>query len=283
MRQLDFKFNGRVWSLGDRPRIMGVINVTPDSFSDGGTYRAPESALARAREMVDEGADLLDIGGESTRPGAAEVPVSEEIDRVVPVIEAVAREVAVPVSVDTRKSAVAKAALQAGAAIVNDVSGLTYDPGMADLLAATDAGLILMHMRGTPETMQELTSYDDLIGEIRGFFQATMDQACYRGIQMERICLDPGIGFGKTAAQNLHILRCIPRLRGLERPLLLGVSRKSFIGRVLDIPEPRERAWGTAGAVAVSVFLGADIVRVHDVAEMRQAALIAAAIRDGWE
>ncbi len=280
MERLDFHFRDQVWRLGDRPLIMGVLNVTPDSFSDGGRFAAVDAAVEHALAMAAAGADLIDIGGESTRPGAAELPVEEEIARVEPVVAALAKRLALPLSIDTRKAAVAHAAIAAGAAIVNDVSGFQHDPELADVVRASGAGYIGMHMRGTPATMQTLTDYDDLPTELAGFFRRLLAYAAAHGIPAERIILDPGIGFGKTADQNLAILNCLPKLRRLGRPLLLGVSRKSFIGKILGIEEPDQRQWGTAAAVAVAVYNGADLVRVHEVAEMRQVARLAAAIRE---
>jgi dihydropteroate synthase len=260
---------------------MGVLNVTPDSFSDGGEFVGPERSVRHALRMIADGADVIDIGGESTRPGAAEVSVEEEIGRVCPVIRAVAAETDVPLSIDTRKNDVARAAIEAGAVIVNDVSGLQFDDAMIDVLRSTGAGYIGMHMRGTPETMQSLTQYDDIMAELDKFFRSMIAAAAYRGVPPERIAIDPGIGFGKTVEQNLTIVDQLSRLAPIGRPILMGVSRKSFIGKTLGIDDPKERQWGTAAAVALSVYNGAHILRVHDVAEMRQVADMAAAIRNG--
>jgi dihydropteroate synthase len=275
-----FNFKGGGFELPGRPLLMGVVNVTPDSFSDGDECTTVAAALDRARRMVAGGADLLDVGGESTRPGAAEVAVEEEIRRVVPVVEALCGELRAPVSIDTRKSEVAERSLAAGAAIVNDVSGLQHDTRMAKVVAAAGCGLVGMHMRGTPATMQGRTDYRDVVAEVRAFLRQMVAQAVAAGVPEENIAVDPGIGFGKTAGQNMEIIRRLGEFAMLGRPLLMGVSRKSFIGKALDIGNPKERMWGTAAAVAICVFRGAHIVRVHDVAEMRQVADMAAAIRD---
>ena len=263
----------------DRPRIMGLLNVTPDSFSDGGRYLSLSDALARAREMEGEGADLIDVGGESTRPGAPEISSQEEIDRVAPVVEALARETSCPISVDTSKSAVARAALAAGAHFINDVSGLHFDPGMAAVVAEAGAGLFLMHTRGLPATMQADTEYGDLVGEILEYLRAGMARAEAAGIPEGALAVDPGIGFGKNVSGNLEILRRLGEFRALGRPLLLGTSRKSFIGKVLDQAEPSRRLYGTLATVALGVRAGAMIHRVHEVAPAREAALMAWAIQ----
>jgi dihydropteroate synthase len=258
---------------------MGVVNVTPDSFSDGGRFLALEAAVARAERLAAEGADLLDLGGESTRPGAAGVGACAEIGRVVPVIEALrARGCTLPISVDTAKPEVARAALDAGADLVNDVTGLR-DPEMRRLLAETGAPAVLMHMRGTPADMQLHARYRDVAGEVAAELEAAMAEAVRAGVPAERIVLDPGIGFAKTAEQSLALLAGLPRLRALGRPLLVGPSRKSFIGAVTGAPV-EARLPGTLAAVAACVLAGVELLRVHDVAEARQAALVAAAVRD---
>jgi len=261
----------------DRPVVMGILNLTPDSFSDGGELRGPGQALDRARRMAADGADLLDVGGESTRPGAGEVSAEEEIARVVPVIRALRSELALPVSVDTRKAAVARAALEAGADAVNDVSGLA-DPEMAPVMARYGAGAVLMHMRGTPATMQQHTTYADLVGEVRAELAASLDRARAAGIPDQAIVIDPGIGFAKTGEQNLELIRRLPELSSLGRPLLLGVSRKAFIGALLGGIPAAERDAGTAGACVAGLARGARIFRVHDVRGARQALDVAAAI-----
>jgi dihydropteroate synthase len=257
---------------------MGILNVTPDSFSDGGQHLEARAALRRAHEMVGQGAGMIDVGGESTRPGAAEVTASEETARVVPIIRMLKSELAVPVSVDTRKAQVAHAALAAGADVVNDVSALG-DPSMPAVVAEAGAGLVLMHMRGTPATMQENPRYDDVAAEVRDELRQALDAATAAGIEPERVVLDPGIGFAKTGEHNLRLLAELGRLRELGRPLLLGVSRKAFIGSLLGGVEPAGRAVGTAAACVVALLAGVRIFRVHDVGVVRDALTVAEAIR----
>ncbi|PKP84999.1 MAG: dihydropteroate synthase [Alphaproteobacteria bacterium HGW-Alphaproteobacteria-2] len=255
----------------ERPRIMGILNVTPDSFSDGGRHAGAEAAAAGAA-MVAAGADLLDVGGESTRPGAAEVPPEEEIARVVPVIRALrARGVVAPVSIDTRKAAVAAAALDAGADMVNDVSALGHDPAMAGLVAARGVALCLMHARGTPETMQRDPHYANVLAEVFETLAARIALAEAEGIARARILVDPGIGFGKTAAHNLALLRGLSLFHDLGCALLLGVSRKSFIGTISGEPEATRRAPGSIALGLEALRQGAQVLRVHDVAETAQA------------
>jgi dihydropteroate synthase len=264
-----------------RPRIMGVLNVTPDSFSDGGQYASLDQALQHAVRMTEEGADLIDVGGESTRPGAAPVSVQEEIDRVAPIIEALRREFALPLSIDTSKSKVAQAAMAAGAAFINDISGLHFDPQMADVAAASGAGLFLMHTRGLPQQMQRDTAYDDLLGEILDYLREAMLKAESAGISAQHLAVDPGIGFGKSAEGNLQILRRLTELRVLGRPILLGTSRKSFLGRIISQPDPALRLHATLSTVALGVAHGATIFRVHDVRAAKEAALTAWAVCRG--
>jgi len=264
----------------ERPLIMGILNITPDSFSDGNLYSDPQRAIERALEMVAEGADIIDIGGESTRPGSAPVPAEDELKRVIPVITALAGRTPCPISVDTWKSAVARAAMDAGASIINDISGLNLDPQMAAVAARTGAGVVLMHTRGTPQSMQQDTVYADLIGEITLTLRQSLVMAGEAGIEQERIAVDPGIGFAKTADQNLEILRRLAEFRSIGLPLLAGTSRKSFIGKVLN-RETGQRAYGTAATVALAVLGGADILRVHDVCAMRDVADMAHAITTG--
>ncbi|MHC4600316.1 MAG: dihydropteroate synthase [Planctomycetota bacterium] len=258
-----------------RVQIWGVVNVTPDSFSDGGRCYDPKDALAQAVRMADEGADVIDVGGESTRPGAAPVGEAEERSRVLPVIESIRAETDVPVSIDTAKASVAREALAAGAAVVNDVTGLRGDPDMAGVVAEAGAGAVVMHMRGTPRTMQEDPRYEDLFGEIARSLRrslALLEKAGGAGA-----LVDPGIGFGKTLAHNLLLIRHLGMFGALGRPILLGPSRKSFLGALLDLPV-EERLEGTAAAVAAGVMAGAAAVRVHDVREMRRVARVAAAV-----
>jgi len=252
-----------VVDLTSRTHVMGVLNVTPDSFSDGGRYDAHDSAVRRGLDMAAGGADFIDVGGESTRPGARPVTPEEEIRRVVPVIRSLAQSTDVPVSVDTSKAEVADAALSAGASVVNDVTGFISDPAMAGVAASHGAAAVLMHIRGTPEDMQSDTVYQDLMGEIADYLRRGIALATGAGV--DRIIVDPGLGFGKTVAHNLEIIRKLGELRVLGCPILVGPSRKSFIGAVLDLPVG-ERLEGTAAAAAVSVVNGASIVRVHDVA-----------------
>lgn len=264
----------------ERPLIMGILNTTPDSFSDGNLYSDPQRAIERALEMVAEGADIIDIGGESTRPGSAAVSAGDELKRIIPVITALAGRLPCPISVDTWKSPVAGAAMDAGAEIINDISGFTFDPQMVSVAARTGAGVVLMHTRGTPQSMQHDTAYSDLIGEIAHFLRQSLAMAGEAGIEQERIALDPGIGFAKTVAQNLEILRRLREFTSLGLPLLAGTSRKSFIGKVLD-RETGQRTYGTAATVALAVHNGADILRVHDVCAMRDVADMAHAITTG--
>jgi dihydropteroate synthase len=257
-------------------KLMGVVNVTPDSFSDGGLYLDAEAAVAHGRELVGQGAAILDVGGESTRPGAEEVPEDEELRRVVPVIEGLA-EVGAEISVDTSKAAVAAAALEAGASIVNDVTALRGDGGMAAICAERGATVVLMHMLGNPRTMQANPVYADVVGDVKAFLAERVEAAVAAGIAAERIWLDPGIGFGKTAEHNLELLRRLGELRELGRPLVIGTSRKSFIGRV-DGSAASERLGGTIASSVWAAAEGADVLRVHDVAEVGQAMALANAV-----
>lgn len=252
----------------DRPLIMGVLNVTPDSFSDGGHYLEPDAAVKHALEMVEEGADVIDVGAESSRPGAEPVPEEEELRRLIPVVREICRRVAVPVSVDTTKAAVARQALDAGAAIINDISALQADSAMASAVAEAGAGLVLMHRQGTPKTMQQDPRYGDVVAEVREFLRERMQAAGRAGIAADHILLDPGIGFGKNLSHNLALLARLDELRPLGRPILVGVSRKSFIGEVVG-RRTGDRLMGTAAAVAVAVLRGARMVRVHDVRAMK--------------
>lgn len=252
---------------GSRTLIMGVLNVTPDSFSDGGKFYDPIRAIQHGVKLTRDGADIIDVGGGSTRPGSDPIPVNEELKRVMPVIEALTQEIDVPISIDTYRAEVAAGALDAGASIVNDVSALRFDDEMVELVADREAPVILMHMKGRPKDMQENPSYEDLLAEIQAFFQERIDFAQERGVEPEKIVLDPGIGFGKTVDHNLLILKHLSHFRSLGKPILLGTSRKSFIGHVLHA-EVDQREEGTAATVAVGVWNGAQIVRVHDVARI---------------
>ena len=268
-----------VLPIHERVLIMGVLNVTPDSFSDGGRYPDVAAAVARAEAMEADGADLLDIGGESSRPGAQPVSLEEELARVLPVVSALAGRVRVPISVDTTKAEVARRALDAGAAVINDISALRGDPGMADVVARSRAGLVLMHMQGTPAMMQDHPAYASVVEEVGDFLQARVDAAVSAGIDRERIAVDPGIGFGKTGEQSLALMGGLAAFLSLGRPIVIGPSRKSFVGAVLERPV-HEREWGTAAAVAAGVLQGAHVVRVHSVAQMRDVARVAQAIRE---
>lgn len=275
-----FAFNDSSWHCGARTRIMGIVNVTPDSFSDGGEYFDAESAIECGLRLAEAGADCLDVGGESTRPGAEPVSEAEEIRRTAPVVRELAHATNTPISIDTTKAGVAEAAIDAGASIVNDVSAFRTDPRMLGLLSATRVGAIAMHMRGTPKTMQSMTDYDDLIADVLGLFRDTLERWESAGIDPQRLMFDPGIGFGKTVAQNLDLMAATPRLRELGRPILLGPSRKSFIGKILGIDSPAARVWGTVGVCAVAAVLHADVLRVHDVAEVAQSVRMADALGD---
>ena len=277
--QLALTLEGRGKTLDlSVPRIMGILNVTPDSFFDGGKHRKKEDAVNRALNMVREGVDIVDVGGESTRPGAEAVSAEEEMDRVIPVIETLRREMDLPLSVDTYKSSVAAEAVAAGANFINDISGLQFDPGMAETVSSSGAGLFLMHTRGRPRDMQTQTDYRDIIQEIKTFFGQKIEKLLLLGIKKEKIAIDPGIGFAKDTEGNLKILKCLGDLKILGVPILLGTSRKSFIGRILNRPDPNERLYGSLATIALGVQAGARIFRVHDVAASRDAALTAWAI-----
>jgi dihydropteroate synthase len=270
-----YRFGPRAYDLGSRTFLMGVLNVTPDSFSDGGRYADAESAVRHGLRMVAEGADFIDVGGESSRPGAEPVPADEELRRVLPVITRLRAETSVPISIDTTKPEVAGPALDAGAVIVNDITGLASGPALADVAARSGASMVLMHMKGTPKTMQEAPVYADVMGEIAASLERGVALARSRGV--EQVIVDPGIGFGKLLAHNLEILRSLRALDRLGCPILVGPSRKSFLGQITGL-EAGERLHATAGAVAVAAMQGAHIVRVHDVREMRQVAQVVDAV-----
>lgn len=263
-----WRFKERSYDLTVKPLIMGVLNLTPDSFSDGSSYGSTHEAVDAAEKMVTDGADILDIGGESTRPGAEPVSAAEEIDRVIPVIEKLAGRLNVPISIDTWKAEVAEAALKAGAEIVNDISAMTMDPEMSATVAGADAAVILMHSRGKPADMQKNTDYTDIVAEVVTFLEARLKAAAAAGIDAERIVVDPGIGFGKSVAGNMEIIRRLREFQILNRPVLIGTSRKSFIGAALNREVP-DRIFGTAASVSVAMMNGASIFRVHDVMAMR--------------
>jgi dihydropteroate synthase len=258
------------------PAMMGVLNVTPDSFSDGGRYLDPDEAVEHAIEMAESGAQIIDVGGESTRPGAREISVGEELRRVMPVIQRLAPRLRIPLSIDTRKAAVARAAVDEGVTIVNDVSAMEFDPAMAETVARARASIVLMHMRGTPQTMMRLARYRDVVGEVRSYLAARIKAAIRSEISPARVIIDPGLGFAKTARHSFALLDALPRLCGLGYPILVGASRKSFVRKVAGAGET-ELAFGTAAAVALAIARGASIVRVHDPAAMAAAVKIAAA------
>jgi dihydropteroate synthase len=261
---------------------MGIVNVTPDSFSDGGLFLDPERALAHGRALAAHGAEVLDVGGESTRPGARAVGPDEELGRVAPVVEGLARDPAVDaaLSIDTSKVAVAAAALDAGATIVNDVTALRHEPELADLCAERGCELVLMHMQGTPRTMQENPTYDDVVDDVKVFLAERVEFALSSGVAQERVWIDPGIGFGKTVEHNLELLRRLGELRALGRPIVVGTSRKSFIGRITG-REPRDRLGGTIASNVIALAQGAEMLRVHDVSEARDAVAVAEAVLGG--
>jgi len=269
------------FDLSRKTLVMGVLNVTPDSFSDGGLFFGVSSAVDHALRMVEDGADIIDIGGESTRPGSDPVSAEDELRRVVPVIRALAGRIDTPISIDTYKSAVARAAIEEGAQIVNDVSGLRFDRSMAEVVAGSEVAVVLMHMRGTPKSMQMAPSYLNLVAEVKEYLAQGIEAAGRAGISEDRMIIDPGIGFGKTFAHNLEIIRRLGEFRSLGKPILVGPSRKAFIGKYLGDVPVEERLEGTAAAVAISIFNGASIVRVHDVKEMGRVACIADAILRG--
>ncbi|HSE98292.1 MAG TPA: dihydropteroate synthase [Blastocatellia bacterium] len=269
--------DGRALELGERTLVVGVLNVTPDSFSDGGQNYNAGRAIERAFEIESEGADIIEVGGESTRPGAASIDAQEELARIAPVLQGLAGRLRVPISVDTYKSDVARKAIELGASILNDVSALRFDPSLADVAASRQTPLVLMHMRGDPATMQVIAPSPDIFAEIETDLRKAVNEAARRGVSRNRIIIDPGIGFGKTLEQNLAILNNLQRFESMDAPLMIGTSRKSFIGRLTDRPAD-ERIFGTASSVAIAITRGAHIVRVHDVKEMVEVARIADAI-----
>ncbi|MGB7520331.1 MAG: dihydropteroate synthase [Spirulinaceae cyanobacterium] len=257
---------------------MGILNITPDSFSDGGQFNGLETASKQARKLVEAGADILDVGGQSTRPGAAQISLEEELKRVLPVVEKLRQEMSVPISIDTTRAAVARAAIQLGADLINDISGGTFDPEMLPIVAQLQVPIILMHIKGTPETMQQQTNYQDLIGEITNFLTQQISLAIAAGIERSQIIIDPGIGFGKTSEQNLEILNRLKELTCLNSPILIGTSRKSFIGHILKRKDPQKRVWGTAATCCAAIANQADILRIHDVEQMHDVCRVADAI-----
>lgn len=272
------RMGSRRLAVGPQPAVMGIVNVTPDSFSDGGLCLESSSAVAHAERLVAEGADLIDVGGESTRPGSDPVPEDEELARVLPVVETLASRVDVAISIDTRHARVAREAVAAGACLVNDVTGLRGDPDMAAVVAETGAGVAIMHMLGDPKTMQDHPHYDHLMADVCRYLRHGMQAAADAGVPEDSILVDPGIGFGKTIEHNLEILARLGQLRTLGVPILVGPSRKRFIGEVAGVEAPSERTYGTAAACCLAQAAGALVLRVHDVREVRQALAVAAAI-----
>jgi dihydropteroate synthase len=277
-KKFKLKLRSRTLVLGERTLVMGILNVTPDSFSDGGLFLDPDAAVARALAMEKAGADLIDLGGESTRPGSEGVAAEEELRRVLPVLDALRGKLKIPISIDTAKSLVAEAAAIAGAEILNDVTGLRNDPRIADVARRRKLPLILMHMRGEPRTMQKQPVARDVVRDVAAGLRRAVAVARRARVPKSQIVLDPGIGFGKSWPQNFELLERLPELAKLGFPLLLGTSRKSFIGKILGGAGKEERTWGTAATVAASILGGAHIVRVHDVAEMAQVARVADAV-----
>jgi dihydropteroate synthase len=273
-----WRVRDQVWRWGDRTYMMGVLNVTPDSFSDGGQFATVAAAVDQAMAMAKAGADVLDVGGQSARPQADAISLEMELQRVVPVVEAIRQRLNLAISVDTTRAEVARAAIAAGADIINDISAGLSDAAMLPTVAALQVPVILMHMRGTPKTMQQLTQYDDVVGEIGTVLQERVQAAIAAGVAMEQIMLDPGIGFAKTVGQNVEILKRLPELKALGHPLLVGTSRKSFIGAILNQPDPLQRGWGTAASCCGAIAGGADLLRVHDVSAMVDVARMADAI-----
>jgi dihydropteroate synthase len=268
----------RTFTLGRRTLLMAILNITPDSFSDGGLYFDKDKAIIQGLRMVEEGADILDIGGESTKPGSKPLGLEEELHRVIPVIESLAKELDVPISIDTYKSAIAQKAIEAGAEMVNDISGLHFDPGLAEVVAKEDTPLVLMHIRGTPETMQKNVHYNSLFSEILQYLKDSIQRAESAGLDPEQIIIDPGIGFGKTVEDNLLIIKNLSEFRVLGKPILLGTSRKSFIGKTLNA-DVGERIEGSLASIAIGVLNGAHIIRCHDVLQAKKAIAVTDAIK----
>ncbi|GAB5046395.1 dihydropteroate synthase [Thermodesulfovibrio sp. TK110] len=276
---MKLKFHNFEFNFLHKTYIMGILNITPDSFYDGGRYFNYQKAIDHALRMIDEGADIIDIGGESTRPGAEPVSIDEELKRVIPVIEALSNKVSVPISIDTYKASVAEEAIKAGATIVNDISGLRFDPKMADVVSKYKVPLVIMHIKGTPRDMQKNPYYEALIPEIIEYLRNSIVIAKQAGVNEDMIIVDPGIGFGKLPEHNLQIIKNLKAFSQLGKPILIGVSRKSFIGKILNDAPPHARLEGTAAAVAVSILNGANIVRVHDVGFISKVVKVVDAIR----
>jgi len=272
------RIGNRSFSWGERTYLMGILNITPDSFSDGGKYNDLTNVLIQARLQVDSGADILDIGGQSTRPNAQQISLEEELDRVVPAIRAIRAQLDIPISVDTTRAQVAQSALEAGANMINDISAGTYDSNMFSLVAQWEIPIVLMHIRGNPQTMSQLTDYQDLEKEIKAFLLGRSHVALETGIKPENLILDPGIGFAKKSQQNIELIKEIQSFKTIGYPLLVGLSRKSFIGEILQQRDPLKREWGTAAACSAAIAYRADILRVHNVEAIFEVAKVADAI-----
>ena len=275
---LTLQIRGRYFNWGERTYLMGILNVTPDSFSDGGEFNSVETALTQAKKMIDNGVDIIDVGGESTRPNAEAVSVEAELNRVIPVIRQLRQESLIPISIDTTKAVVAEKAIAAGADLVNDISGATFDDKMLETVAQLDVPIVLMHIRGTPKTMLNLTQYQDVATEVIEFLDKQVNKAIACGIDRSKIIIDPGIGFAKTAEQSLELLQRLAQFKVLDIPLLVGVSRKSFMRPILNKDNAKDRVWGTAAACYGAIAKGADILRVHDVSQMYDVCRVADAI-----
>jgi dihydropteroate synthase len=270
-KEFKFNFSKRIFDISSRTHLMGILNVTPDSFSDGGEFFKYDDAVKQGIRMAEEGADIIDVGGESTRPGSDPIIIEEELSRVIPVIESLSKEIDIPISIDTYKSEIARKALDAGAEMINDISALRFDPKMKEVAKEYQAPIVLMHIKGTPKNMQKNPYYDDVITEITEYLKESIEIAEKAGIDREKIIIDPGIGFGKRLEDNLNILKNLKKFSILDCPILVGPSRKSFIGKILDLPV-EERLEGSLAALAVSIMNGANIVRVHDVKESKRVA-----------
>lgn len=282
-KPLTWLCRGRCLDFVNGPLVMGILNVTPDSFSDGGRFADLQAAIERGLEMAEQGADIIDVGGESTRPGAEPVSEDVELNRILPVVEALAAKLKVPISIDTYKSSIAQRALEAGAHIVNDISGLSFDPELGRVAAEHRAGLVLMHIQGTPRHMQEKPEYEDVVREVGLSLAKSMEKAVESGVDMGGVALDPGIGFGKNLEHNLKLLNNLKTLRALGRPIIVGASRKSFIGKLGAGDSPEDRQPGSLAAAVVAALMGASVIRVHDVAETRQSLAVAKGIVEaGW-
>jgi dihydropteroate synthase len=277
-RRFEIRLGSRRLSVGPKPALVGIVNVTPDSFSDGGRHFDRQEAIAHGIRLAEEGADVIDVGGESTRPGSDPVDAEEELARVLPVVAALAARVRTPISIDTRRARVAREAARAGAAIINDVTGLQGDPDMPAAVAETGAAVVIMHILGEPKTMQDSPRYDHLMADICRYLRRGIQRAAAAGVHEEAVIVDPGVGFGKTLAHNLAVLSQLGQLRTLGRPIMVGPSRKRFIGQLTGVEEPAARTCGTAAACAMAVAAGAMLLRVHDVAAIKQAVAVAAAV-----